>query len=148
MWPCKNQVRGRLLIATHLDRSNYLANEKQGIVNKYDLTIFIRLFQGSESYEISRVSSGFTGLYWIPPDPLDLTNEPHPRFPVQGHIVLVEMLSHLQEECNKYDLTAGPCFWLANHNDCSKCFAISSLTPICSPIFNFMAEVWNKVNNH
>jgi hypothetical protein len=44
------------------------------------------------------------------PDPLDLTNEPHPRFPVQGHILLVEMLSHLQEERNKYDLTAGPCF--------------------------------------
>jgi hypothetical protein len=89
MRPCKKQVGGRRLIATHLDQSNYLANQKQGTVNKYDLTIFIRLFQGSESYEIFRVSSGFTGFYWIPVHPLDLTNEPHPRFLVQGHILSV-----------------------------------------------------------
>jgi hypothetical protein len=35
------QVHGRLLIATHLDQSNYLTNQKQGGVNKYDLTMFI-----------------------------------------------------------------------------------------------------------
>ncbi len=40
-------------------------------------------------------------------------------------------------ECNKYDLTAAPCFWLANHNDWSMWFAISSLPPICSPSFLF-----------
>ncbi len=42
------QVGGRLLIATHLDQSNYPANQKQGAVHKYYLTVFIRLFQGSE----------------------------------------------------------------------------------------------------
>jgi hypothetical protein len=41
------QIGGRLLIATHLDQSNYLANQKQGAVNKYDLTVFIKLSQGS-----------------------------------------------------------------------------------------------------
>jgi hypothetical protein len=41
------QMGGRLLIATHLDQSNYLANQKQGVVNKYDFTVFIKLFQGS-----------------------------------------------------------------------------------------------------
>jgi hypothetical protein len=41
------QVNGRLLIATHLDQSNYLANQKQGPVNTYNLTVSIRLFLGS-----------------------------------------------------------------------------------------------------
>ncbi len=41
------QVGERLLIATHLNQSNYLANQKQGAVSKYDLTVFLRLFQGS-----------------------------------------------------------------------------------------------------
>jgi hypothetical protein len=72
MWPCKNvahiqvlvtyffpttpmklklgiQLGGRLLIATHFDQSNYLANQKQGAVNKYGWTVFIRLVQGSSS---------------------------------------------------------------------------------------------------
>jgi hypothetical protein len=96
-----------------LDRSNYLANQKQGTtVNKHDLTIFIGLFQGSESYEISRVSSGFTGFYWIPLDPLDLTDEPHPRFPVQGHTLSGggDALTPARKECKKYDLTTVPCF--------------------------------------
>ncbi len=31
------------------------------------------------------------------------------------------------EECNKYDLIAAPCFWLVNHNDSSRWFAVSSL---------------------
>jgi hypothetical protein len=30
------------LIATHPDQSNYLANQKQGAVNKYDLTVFFQ----------------------------------------------------------------------------------------------------------
>jgi len=30
-----------------------------------------------------------------------------------------------REECNKYDLTAASCFWLANHNDWSRWFAIT-----------------------
>ncbi len=67
MWPCKNishirvlvtncfptppiklklgqRVEESLLIATHLDQSNYLANQNQGAVNKYVLTAFIRLW--------------------------------------------------------------------------------------------------------
>jgi hypothetical protein len=40
--------RRLLIIATHLNQSNYLANQKQGAaVNKYDLTVFIRRLQGS-----------------------------------------------------------------------------------------------------
>ncbi len=29
----------RLVIATHLDQSNYLANQKEGPVNEYDLNV-------------------------------------------------------------------------------------------------------------
>jgi hypothetical protein len=87
MWPCKHfshiqvlvpnffptlprklnpggQVGRRLQIATHLDQSNYLANQKQGAVNKYNFIVFIRLFEGSESCLFFRVSSGFTGFDW------------------------------------------------------------------------------------
>jgi hypothetical protein len=31
-----------------------------------------------------------------------------------------------KKECNKFDLTAAQCFWLAYHNDWPKWFAISS----------------------
>jgi len=41
------QIGGRLLKAMHLEQSNYLANQNQGAVNQYDLTVFIILFQGS-----------------------------------------------------------------------------------------------------
>jgi hypothetical protein len=34
--------RWELLIATHLDESNYLANQKQGAVNECELSVFIR----------------------------------------------------------------------------------------------------------
>jgi hypothetical protein len=33
---------------------------------------------------------------------------------------------HLQKECNKLDLTAAQYFWLVDHNDWSRWFAISS----------------------
>jgi hypothetical protein len=110
MWPCKNishiqvlgiyllptlsiqlkglQIGGRLLVATHLDESNYLANQKQGAVNKYDLILFIRLFQGS-----SRAPKGpgtcafFQNHSSLPVDSLDMTTAPQPRFLVQGHIL-------------------------------------------------------------
>jgi len=36
------QIGGTLLIATLLDQSNYLANQKQGAFNKYDLIVFTR----------------------------------------------------------------------------------------------------------
>jgi hypothetical protein len=47
-----------------------------------------------------------------------------------------------REECNKYDdLTGSPCFWLANHNDWPRWFAISSLSLICSPSFSFVGPL-------
>jgi hypothetical protein len=67
------QVGSRLLRATHLDQSNYLANQKQGSVNKYDWTVSA-VFQAPSS---------------LPGNSLHWTNEPHPRFPVQGPIVSV-----------------------------------------------------------
>jgi hypothetical protein len=103
MWPCKNvshiqvlvtnffptppiklklwlEVSGRLVIATHLDQSNYLPNEKQGALNKYDLVVFIRLLQVSSralktlqllqgpstrfcSWTSSKISSGVGGSH-------------------------------------------------------------------------------------
>ncbi len=36
-------VGGRLLLATHLEESNHLPNQKQATVNKYDFTVFITL---------------------------------------------------------------------------------------------------------
>jgi hypothetical protein len=73
------QIGGRLLMATHLDQWNYLANQKQGAVNKYDLTVFIRL--GSESCTF------FQGHRSLRVKTLDLTAVHYPRFPVQGHIL-------------------------------------------------------------
>jgi hypothetical protein len=81
------QVGGRLLIATHLDQSNYLANQKQqGAVNKHYWIVFIRLFQDS-----TRALKGvqFFRVPAVLEDSLDLTNEPHPRFPVEGHILSI-----------------------------------------------------------
>ncbi len=76
LWPCKNishiqvlvanffptpeiklklglQVGGRLLLATHLDQSNSVTNQKQGAVNKSNLNLFIRRYRaprGSQRY--------------------------------------------------------------------------------------------------
>jgi hypothetical protein len=75
------QTGGRLLMATHLNQWNYLANQKQGAVNKYDLTVFVRLFHGSESHTF------FQGHRSFPANPLDLTAVHYQRFPVQGHIL-------------------------------------------------------------
>ncbi len=74
------QICGRLLIATHLDQSNYLDNQKQGAVNKYDLTVLIRLLQGSESCAF------FQGHSSLPVNPLALMAVHHLRFPVEGHL--------------------------------------------------------------
>jgi hypothetical protein len=71
------KICGRLLIATHLDQSNYLDNQKQGAVNKYDLTVLIRLLQGSESCAF------FQGHNSLPVNPLALTAVHHLRLPVQ-----------------------------------------------------------------
>jgi hypothetical protein len=60
------QIGGRLLIAIHLDQSNYLANQKQGAVNKYNLTLFIRLFQGSSGVlEVVHFSRVTAVVQWI-----------------------------------------------------------------------------------
>jgi hypothetical protein len=64
------QAGGRLLIANHLDQSNYL-------VNKYDLTLLIRLSQGSERCAFFQGPSSY------------FTHEPRPRFPVYGHVLSV-----------------------------------------------------------
>jgi hypothetical protein len=69
------QVGGRLVIETHPEQAKYLANQKQGTVNKYDFTVFGRLFQGSYSSEKLCIFSVL---------PLDSTIEPHPRFPSAG----------------------------------------------------------------
>jgi hypothetical protein len=48
---CGLHRRGRLLIATHIDQSNYLANQKRKYSQlKHDLTLLIRLFEASESW--------------------------------------------------------------------------------------------------
>jgi hypothetical protein len=46
-----------------------------------------------------------------------------------------------REECNKYDLTAAQSLWLADDNDWSKWFAITSPPPICCLSFSFMGWV-------
>ncbi len=47
------QIAQKLLILIHMDPSNYLANQKQGAINKYDLTVFIRLFHGHSSLPVN-----------------------------------------------------------------------------------------------
>jgi hypothetical protein len=76
-------IAGRLLRATHLDQSNYLTNKKQGLVNKYGVTVFNTLFQGSKSCAFLQ------GPSRRPADSLALTDEPHQRFSVQGRILSV-----------------------------------------------------------
>jgi hypothetical protein len=55
-----------------------------------------------------------------------------------------ERSSPAREACNKYDLTAVPCFWLAHHNNWSSWFAISSLPPICTLNFSCVGGVVKK----
>jgi hypothetical protein len=54
---------GLQVITTPFNQSNYLLNQKQGEVNKYNLTVFIRLFQASsealEGVGIFKSSGGF-----------------------------------------------------------------------------------------
>jgi hypothetical protein len=56
------KVAGTLQIATHLDQSNYLPNQKQGEVNKYDMTVYTTQFQSSES---CGTFQGFQWIHWI-----------------------------------------------------------------------------------
>jgi hypothetical protein len=63
--PIKRNL-GLQVIATHFNQSNYLANQKQAEVNKFDLTAFITLFQASsKALKVEwmfNISSGFTAL--------------------------------------------------------------------------------------
>ncbi len=81
----KLQLGGRLLIATHLEQSNNPVNQKHGAVNKRNLTVFIRLLQGS-SRALERRAL-FQGHIGLPANSLDFTAVPHRRFPLQGHIL-------------------------------------------------------------
>jgi hypothetical protein len=69
------QVGGRLLIATYLDQSNYIANRKRVAVNKYNLIVFIRLFPISKAH--LKCWAFLQGPINLPMDSLDSTNEPH-----------------------------------------------------------------------
>jgi len=42
--------------------------------------------------------------------------------------------------CNKYDVTACQCLWLAHHNHWSRWFAISTPQPIWGRIFSFLGR--------
>jgi hypothetical protein len=49
------------------------------------------------------------------------------------------------EECNRYDLTTtDPCFGLANHNDWSRWFAISSPHLYAVPVSVFWIKIKSK----
>jgi hypothetical protein len=58
-----------LLIANHLDQSNYLSNQKQGAANKYVLSLFLRLFQGSsralKAVLVFKVPAVVQWIHWI-----------------------------------------------------------------------------------
>jgi len=99
------QVGGRLLIATHFEQSNYLANQKQGTVNKYDLIVFITLLLGSS--RALKVCAFLQGPSSLPVDSLGSTDEPHPRFPEQGHVLSVggeALTQRSQQMCMLYSL--------------------------------------------
>jgi hypothetical protein len=51
------QIGERLLIATHLDKSNYLANLKQKVVNQYDLTCVYK--RAPKAVDFFRVTAVF-----------------------------------------------------------------------------------------
>jgi len=88
------QIGGRLLTATHLDQSNYLANEKQRAASRYDLTVFIRLFQGSSRCEFLQ---GHSSLQWIPWIWLPA---PHPRFCISSKISSAGKHSECRWRCS------------------------------------------------
>jgi hypothetical protein len=61
-----------------------------------------------------------------------------------------QICAHAREECNKCDVTPDPSFGLANHNDWSRWFAISSSHLFCSPQspFQFDWRSCKKVLNY
>jgi hypothetical protein len=63
-------------------KSNHLPDQKQGPVTKYNLTVFIRLTApGLALKGVVLFRASASSL------PLDFTDEPHPRFLVQGHML-------------------------------------------------------------
>jgi hypothetical protein len=49
-------------MATHLEESNHLPNQKQAAVTKYDFTVFITVFRASET---SGIFEHFQWIHWI-----------------------------------------------------------------------------------
>jgi len=77
------QVGERILIATHLDQSNHPPNQKQGCV----YLAIPGLLQGYKR----KMCIFFIGS----------TDEPHPRFPVQGHKLNIGGVEMLLERAQK-----------------------------------------------
>jgi hypothetical protein len=126
------RVGGRLLIATY--QSNYLPNQKHnqkhGAVNKYDLTVFIRLFKGFllGAKRWLRFEGHPIGL---PLDSLNLTDEPHePRlkFSVQGALVQVLFQFTCLECTARAPVEINNCFSLANYEDWPRLRKLNSLS--------------------
>ncbi len=49
-----------------------------------------------------------------------------------------------EKECTKWDLTAAQYFWLVNHNDWSRWFAISSSHVFAVPVTVLLVGLPNK----
>ncbi len=83
MW----RIGGRLLIANHLDQSNYLAQSESGTSQYIQFEcVNLALSQTLKALVIFMVTRRSLLV-----DSLDLTlnPKPHPRFPVQGHILSI-----------------------------------------------------------
>jgi hypothetical protein len=78
------QIGGRLLMAIRLDQSNYLANQKQGAINKYNLIMFIILLQGSSKALEAMYSSRVVAVDTLDIDCCTSSNifnaRPHPEY--------------------------------------------------------------------
>jgi hypothetical protein len=82
----KLEIGGRLLIAFHLNQSNYLANHKQEkSINMIWLCLLLDCFQGCskplKALHLFRVIAIFQWIRWFD------SFVPHPRIPVQGDIL-------------------------------------------------------------
>jgi hypothetical protein len=112
-----------------VEQWNYLANQKQGAMNKYNWSVIIRLVLGS-----SRALWKLWIFQWIHRIGLMNLIEDFQCAITDSALVEetwavkgVESCAPARKECNKCDLTAAPCFWLANHNDWSRWFAVGNL---------------------
>jgi len=86
--------------------------------------VFIRLFQSSS--QGSESCAFFQGASSLPEDSLDSTDEPHPRFLVQGHVVSVggdALIEHLHPK------TVNNSF-IFNERGCLPAWGGDSLRPV------------------